>query len=328
MNAIDLSVIGLQILLPLFLISWTSYKPVGSRLGFSVQVFATGLVLTALLLVSVWMVLPWWTPYAYLSIWFLASLWHGIKRFSDTAWLPGQLTGWASLILFAALAGWAGMLTVSAVGGRTPPTNATVINIAFPMGPGTYIVVSGGADQVVNGHFLTLHPKTDRQRAYRGQSYGLDLIKIDRLGFRTEGWRPIDPAEYKIFGEPVYAPCSGTIIEASDGMPDMPVPATDTSRLEGNHVLIDCGGFAVMLAHFKRGSVRVVRRDQVSQGQQIGEVGNSGQSTEPHLHIHVQRLPASGPLLSGEPIFFKLNGEFPVRNDRLKINVSDPLLSR
>lgn len=104
-------------------------------------------------------------------------------------------------------------------------------------------------------------------------------------------------------------------------MPDMPVPETDTSRLKGNHVMIDCGEYAVLLAHFRNGSLRVREGEGVTKGQELGEAGNSGQSTEPHLHVHVQRLPEAGPILSGEPLHLTFDGRFPVRNDRLKIRL-------
>jgi hypothetical protein len=214
---------------------------------------------------------------------------------------------------------WSGWLAAEALRGRSLPLGTQVINLALPLGPGTFLVASGGATRAVNDHFITLEPETDRQRAYRGQSYGVDLVKLGPAGFRASGWRPSDPTAYAIFGEPVFSPCSGEVLAASGDKPDMPVPETDTSRLEGNHVVIDCGEYAVLLAHLRKGSLRVSEGDVVAEGQKLGEVGNSGQSTEPHLHVHVQRLPQAGPILSGEPLHLTFDGRFPVRNARLKV---------
>lgn len=97
------------------------------------------------------------------------------------------------------------------------------------------------------------------------------------------------------------------------------MPEMDTSLLEGNHVFIDCGSFGVLLAHFRQGSLRVAIGDSVDTGDALGEAGNSGKSAEPHLHIHAQRIPSEGPLLSGDPLFITLNGQFLVRNDRVRI---------
>ena len=63
MTMLDLSTIGLQILLPLSLIAWLAFHPIRGRLGFVVQVAATAAALAALLLGTVWMNPPWWTPY-------------------------------------------------------------------------------------------------------------------------------------------------------------------------------------------------------------------------------------------------------------------------
>ena len=101
-------------------------------------------------------------------------------------------------------------------------------------------------------------------------------------------------------------------------MRDMLVPQPDTTLLEGNHVLVNCGEFAVLLAHLKEGSVRVAVEDYVEVGQKIAEVGNSGQTFEPHLHIHVQRLAHNGEsFVSGEPLHVTFNSVFPVRNLRI-----------
>jgi len=84
-------------------------------------------------------------------------------------------------------------------------------------------------------------------------------------------------------------------------------------------VILQCGDVAVLLAHFRQGSVRVAAGDMVQAGDRLGAAGNSGQSTEPHLHIHVQHIPPEGPLLSGEPVDLTFGDQFPVRNDRIVI---------
>jgi hypothetical protein len=268
------------------------------------------------------MIPPWWTPYLYLALWlgvFIRQAPAGLRR---QARLPGNTLHWLGVAAFTGLGVICVSLLIPALQGRTLPPEHTPIDIVFPMGPGTYLVANGGAHQLLNRHFLTLQPKTERQSAYRGQSYGVDVIKIDKLGLRTSGWRPRDPAAYGIFGEAVYAPCSGSVIAVADGQADMPVPTMDRSRLEGNHVWIRCGEAAVLLAHLRKGSVRVAPGDQLAVGHPIGEAGNSGQSSEPHLHVHSQRLPASGSLLSAEPLFLTFAGRFPIRNDRITLETA------
>ena len=61
----------------------------------------------------------------------------------------------------------------------------------------------------------------------------------------------------------------------------------------GNHVIIDIGGgHYAFYAHLKPGSLRVKVGDRVKRGQVIALVGNTGNSTEPHLHFHISDYPS------------------------------------
>ncbi len=315
---LEISTISIQILLPLLLISWITFAPLQSRVGFALQATMTLSALSALALVAIWIMPPWWMPYGYLTIYLVCLFWR-MPRLWRSEWVwPRSPLELISLILLVPLGLWGTILTCKALGGRVPPPTMESVNIPMPLGEGTYLVANGGSTDAVNGHFLTLDPQTDRQRSYRGQSYAVDLVKLNNIGLRASGWRPPDPELYEIFGEPVFSPCDGVVIRSHDGMPDMRVPETDTTLLEGNHVLINCGEYAVLLAHLKNGSVPVGTGDRVASGGVIGEVGNSGQTFEPHLHVHIQRLAPMGmPLLSGEPVHVRLNGHFPVRNNRI-----------
>lgn len=320
MIMLELTSIGIQVVLPLALIAWMWLAPARGRIGFALQGILTLCVLLALTFAALWSVPPWWVPYVYLALWALAILRTGPRIWRTGRLWPGTVFQWIGWALLVPLGVWSMALSYGALAGRTPPNSVAVIDLPMPLGPGTYLVANGGANSTVNGHFLTLEPKTERQRAYRGQSFGVDLVKIDSLGLRTSGWRPSDPADYQIYREPVFSPCAGTVISARKDLPDMPVPIPDETLLEGNHVAIDCGEFVVLLGHFRNASLLVRAGDQIQVGEKLGEVGNSGKTFEPHLHIHVQRPAAEGqPLLSGEPLHLSLAGEFPVRNQQLSV---------
>lgn len=109
---------------------------------------------------------------------------------------------------------------------------------------------------------------------------------------RAGGIIPEDPADYLIFGTPVLAPCAGQVVLAEGGRPDMAVHQVDEGHPADNHVLLRCGERDILLAHFRQGSLQVAAEDDVARGQEIAEVGNSGESGEPHLHIHAQ-MPGS-----------------------------------
>ncbi|HRK91153.1 MAG TPA: peptidoglycan DD-metalloendopeptidase family protein [Anaerolineales bacterium] len=118
--------------------------------------------------------------------------------------------------------------------------------------------------------------------------------------------------DYGCFGVPVLAPIDGTVVSAHDGEPDE-TPGVVSNNIvapAGNHVMIriEETGTYLVIAHLKNGSVIVETGDVVKEGQQIGECGNSGNTSEPHIHIHHQRQdPTVYPLnfAEGLPLYFR-----------------------
>jgi murein DD-endopeptidase MepM/ murein hydrolase activator NlpD len=143
-------------------------------------------------------------------------------------------------------------------------------------------------------------------------------VKLDPWGLRANGLQPREPDAYNIYGAPVYAPCSGVVLIALDGLPDMPVPQVDREHMAGNHVLIRCNNADVLLGHLTPGSVVIAKGNQVAVGDRIAKVGNSGNTGEPHLHIHAQARGTAAEPLSGNPLPVSFGGRFLVRNDRVQ----------
>ncbi len=145
----------------------------------------------------------------------------------------------------------------------------------------------------------------------------MDLVRIDALGRRARGLRPSDPAAYFIFGDMVYAPCAGAVVGAADGIPDQRPPTTDRAHMAGNHVILACGGVWVLLGHLQHSSVLVSSGDRIAAGDLLGRVGNTGNSDEPHLHIHAQTPGTPEAPFSGTPLPIRLDGRYLARNDRV-----------
>lgn len=102
-------------------------------------------------------------------------------------------------------------------------------------------------------------------------------------------------ADYYCFGRPILAPAAGTVTAAIDTLADNTPGQMTPEAPPGNHVVIGHGnGEFSLLAHFRSGSIRVAPGDSVRTGQVLGECGNSGNSSEPHVHYHLQRGPAFG----------------------------------
>lgn len=161
-----------------------------------------------------------------------------------------------------------------------------------------------------------------------GVSHAIDFVAVDdrnRSAPRT--WRTYvgleAPETFRGFGAPVLAPAAGTVVAVHDSEPDhearrsqlrlLPYMLGQASRarrgivgLAGNHVAIALApdGPFVLLAHLRQGSVTVGPGDIVSVGQQVGECGNSGNSTEPHIHLQVSDV-IDDRRARGVPIVFR-----------------------
>jgi hypothetical protein len=94
--------------------------------------------------------------------------------------------------------------------------------------------------------------------------------------------------QYFCWNRPLVAPGDGLVVEVANDIPDNAPGAVNPDRLYGNHVLIDHGnGEVSLLAHIQRGSITVQRGQPVRGGDVLGRCGNSGNSTEPHLHYQL-----------------------------------------
>lgn len=117
--------------------------------------------------------------------------------------------------------------------------------------------------------------------------------------------------DYGIWNKEIYSPVSGIVIAVSNNEADITPGTEDFKSIEGNYVYIKIKETStyLLLNHLKKGSVSVEVGNTVEQGDFIGRVGNSGSSSEPHLHIHHQRQDPTKvihPVLAeGLPLFFQ-----------------------
>lgn len=123
--------------------------------------------------------------------------------------------------------------------------------------------------------------------AFPDQRFALDLL-VTRGGssYRGDG---AELSDYYCFGRPLYAPGTGVVVDTVSDLPDQAIGESDTEKALGNYVIIDHqNGEFSFLAHFRQGSVEVAVGERVEAGDAIGRCGNSGNSSEPHLHYHLQ----------------------------------------
>jgi len=145
------------------------------------------------------------------------------------------------------------------------------------------------------------------------QRFAIDFVQVD-LAAAAAGGDPFthgDPTRnesYLLFGAPILAVGPGEIVDLRDGVAEndltQPLPPPDIQSAPGNYVVERLGdGRFALYAHLQTGSVAVKVGDRVSRGQVLGHVGNTGNSTMPHLHFHLMDGPS--PLESnGLPYIF------------------------
>lgn len=152
---------------------------------------------------------------------------------------------------------------------------------------------------------------TNYHAAYPDQRWAYDLLV--EPGF--VGSAQLD--DYGCWGIPVVAPAAGEVVIAQDGHPDE-VPGQLSNNFmapTGNHVVIKLPTDTyLVVAHLQRESVAVAVGDQLAEGQLIGRCGNSGNTSEPHIHLHHQRQhpDLGGGLVEGLPLYFRDHSGVPM----------------
>lgn len=113
---------------------------------------------------------------------------------------------------------------------------------------------------------------------------------------------------YYCFGKELVAPGKGTIVDVMDGIDDNVPCKFNKNNPSENYIVIDHGSNEFsMMAHFKKNSIIVSKGDKVKSGDVLGQCGNSGNSSEPHLHYHLQNTPI---WLKGEGLPAQFNHYF------------------
>lgn len=182
----------------------------------------------------------------------------------------------------------------------------------FPGGPDLPTVTMASP---VIGRWRTLNSPTSKKPSHGthalGQTFAVDLLNDPADGTKPEfpeagAFRP--PSEFPAFGTAVFAPADGEVVVARDGMRDHLSRTSWVSfgylmvesivreclgvrTMLGNHVVLRTAHGYVVLAHLRRGSLQAAPGAMVSVGQQIAECGNSGNSSEPHVHVQLTDTP-------------------------------------
>lgn len=203
--------------------------------------------------------------------------------------------------------------------GHGPRGGSGTIHLApIPLSPAQPIVIESplrGANwQAVNGPSNT----SDHRRAiipydgrpYIGQRYAIDWIQLGADGKSWSG-NYHSNASYHAYNQEIHAVADGKILDVLDGVPEnvpnsnkLAIHITD-ENIAGNHIIEDLGGghFAAY-AHLRPGTLKVKAGDTVKAGDVLAHLGNTGNSSEPHLHFQVCDAPS---FLHSEGLPFAIN---------------------
>lgn len=193
----------------------------------------------------------------------------------------------------------------SGVTGFTEVGQASAVVLDPPLA-GARWVAAGGCCFPPSYHRTATLPVNGAFRA--AQRFAIDFVQLDAEQRIVGG--PLDQlASYPYFGAEIYAVADGVVVRRLDDLPEQTPPTLPSSitlaEADGNYVVLDIGnGRFAFFAHLQPGSVRVQVGDHVTRGQVLGLLGNTGNSSGPHLHFHVMDGP--GPLTSnGLPYVFR-----------------------
>ncbi len=291
--------VALQIIIPIILIGTVAISRQRTRFHWLITSVAFGMVIAYLLLSSRWDISSLYLRLV-IPLAFVAASIVGFRRIRE-ADKPGNVQAavfWVTNLGVIVL--MSGFLWFSIRGLQVP---SGAVDLASPLN-GTYVVLSGGASPFINSHFRV-----------PPQDFALDIVGMNAVGNRASLFGSgRDLESYVIYGSRIISPCDGRISAVVNDLPDHAPADGDTTNPAGNYVLIECGDIEVLLAHMQPDSIVVTVGQLVVSGNLLGKVGNSGNTTEPHLHIHAERGGEPGVILDGEAVPITIDGRFLVRN--------------
>lgn len=238
----------------------------------------------------------------------------GAQRMVIGAGLRAVVYSWITVEIAAAVpsnlkhrltfkaAAWPEEFTVDIAG---VAVSSKPIMISPPLRGDGWLAGNGPAN--TSGHRRAMIPVEGG--AHIAQRFAIDWVQLWPEGGTFKGDR-LDNKNYRCYGAEALAVADSVVVALKDGIPEnipgansRAVPIT-LETVGGNHVILDLGnGRYAFYAHLQPGKIPVKVGDKVKRGQPVGLVGNSGNSTEPHLHFHISD--ANSPLGSdGLPYIF------------------------
>jgi peptidase M23-like protein len=216
--------------------------------------------------------------------------------------IPANLTHTVGISMKDPLPGVFPATMTETVAPVTVQTRKPVV-ISSPLAGPNWLDVDSCCD--MGAHRMAMNPLNDQ--LWAAERFAIDYVQLGPDGRIFTGDKT-KPESYPYFGADIHAVADGPVVAVVDGLPEQVAgknPAgLPLDQYAGNHIVQDIGGGNYALyAHLKTGSVKVKPGNQLKTGQVIAALGNTGNTSAPHLHFHVMSTPE--PLRSdGLPFVF------------------------
>ncbi|MDX1314712.1 MAG: M23 family metallopeptidase, partial [Eudoraea sp.] len=170
-----------------------------------------------------------------------------------------------------------------------------------------WFVYWGGTTEAQNYHVREM-----------SQQYAYDLLMV-KDGSSYDG-DPKDNESYYAFGKDIIAPCNARVVQVIDGVPDNIPGEMNPQDLTGNTLVLQTDqGEYILFAHLQEGSILVEEGQDVVQGELMAKCGNSGNSTEPHLHLSLQNTLEMRDAIGGKLFFERILVDGEIQMDYLPV---------
>ena len=310
MNTVQIvSIVALtlmQLVIPTLFIYWTGFRKSKSKINLLLKLLVVWTFFIYIFYAGQWSFLPYLLRHIFLFFIFISTI-KSLLQFKKLVIFEkkkiGDWTKFVVQLLFSLLLSFA---CIEVINGFRADEKG--IDIAFPLREG--FIAHGGSSTTINYH----HADTTAQQ------YALDISKLNTWGLRAIGFFPKNLTKYAIYGDTVFTPCDGIVVKTQDGLENVAAGVAIKVNPAGNHIVLEYQKNLIVFAHLLKNSLFVQPGDTVKKGQPIARVGNSGHTSEPHLHIHAISGTDTSKIIKGGgngiPIYF--DGKFLTRNDRIK----------
>ena len=305
-------VAALHILIPALLVFWLWTGDFGSVTDWAARILFVASYVLFIYLIGSWAFASYYVRYALVLV-FLAAL---LRSFFDLAglpivpettplfWIRNGILASGTIALFR--------LSIKAV--RARHFDKESLNLSFPFEGGIHVVFEGGDGRMsplMNYHYgSSVHGKSGVNNSMK---YAVDITRLSAWGNDAYGFFPRVCPAYPVFNESVLSPCDGVIAGVADDLPNEEPWSGKGPYNLGNYVLLRTGDVYVLLGHLQKGSIRVKTGHPVKKGELVARAGNSGWTSQPHLHIQAMGV-APDSFWKGEGIPITFDGRIPFKN--------------